>query len=84
MLIAIILTAILTFVITALWSRHNQTRGMGTFFVFFTTLLSELDNLAKELGSEDIYSYWVKTKGKDYADNGMQNIKKTIDFLSFK
>ena len=43
--------------------------------------MNEFDNLAKKAGHENLYSYWVKTKGEEYANTAMQNLKNTLDFL---
>lgn len=77
----IILTAIVTFIITALWSRYTKIKGYAPLYVNFSLLVQELDDLVKELGNKDLHDYWNKKKGEEYANTAMQNIKNTLDFL---
>jgi hypothetical protein len=83
-MLPIILTAITTFIITALWSRYSKIKGYYPLYVNFSLLLNELNLMAKKLGEDDLYNYWIKTKGKEYADTGMKNIKNTLEFLKDK
>ncbi|MBU0670919.1 hypothetical protein KKF29_02050 [Patescibacteria group bacterium] len=82
MLIAIIITAIITFIIVTLWSKYAYTKGHKSLYAVFTAVTNELDALSQELGFENIHDYWTKKKGQEYADRGMTNIKNTIKFLT--
>lgn len=48
----------------------------------FTLLINELNNMAKDLGYDDVLDYWSKTKGEQYAKTGALNIKNLIDSFS--
>lgn len=80
----IIITAIITFIITVLWSSYSKKKGYQPLYANFTLLLKELENLTKASGHKDLYNYWIRTKGKDYADTAMTNVKHTLDFLKDK
>ena len=78
---SILITAVVTFIIVSLWSKYSYTKGNKNLYVSFEALKNELDGLSRELGHEDIHGYWVKTKGQEYADRGMENINNALTFL---
>lgn len=84
MILAIVLTAVITFVITALWGKYAYTKGHKNLYISFEALQNELDSLSQKLGHKDIYDYWLHAKGKEYADRGIQNINNALGFLRNK
>lgn len=85
MIKTIVLTAIPTAIVTLLWtvnwSAKVRGRGDATLAIAATFLIKDLEVMARELGYGDVYQYWLATRGKDYADNGLQNINNTLNFI---
>ena len=83
-MLQIMITAVITFVITTLWGKYAYTKGHSNLYISIEALQNELNSLSRELGRKDIYDYWLNTKGKEYADRGMQNINNALGFLRNK
>ncbi|MCK5061233.1 hypothetical protein KAR28_01630 [Candidatus Parcubacteria bacterium] len=77
----IIITAILTFIVVSLWSKCTYRKGHKNLYVCFEALKNDLNRLSQKLGHKDIYDYWVKTNGRDYAERGVTNIENSLKFL---
>ncbi|QQS21122.1 MAG: hypothetical protein IPL87_01155 [Candidatus Moraniibacteriota bacterium] len=77
----IVAAVIITAVVVSLWSKYAYTKGNKNTYVAFEALINELNNMAKENGHVDVYSYWVETKGKEYADKAKENLDSTLKFL---
>lgn len=80
----ILITAIVTSIFVASWSGKAKGRGDVNLKFFIASLIKEAEDLAKQLGHEDLYQYWLATKGKEYADKGAANIKNTLDYLNYR
>ncbi len=76
-----LVSVIVAVVIVSLWSKAAYTKGNKNAYVAFEALTNELDKMAQELGSSDVYTYWEKTKGKDYAERAKENMESTLKFL---
>jgi hypothetical protein len=78
----IIITAGVTFVFVALWNlwATSKTRRNQQFMV--AGLISEMDEMAKKLGHNDLYSYLAQAKGEKYANTAMANIKSLTQSFS--
>jgi len=81
MILPIIITAIITFAIVGLWSKYAYTKGNKNVYVAFEALKNELNSMSRELGHNDIYEYWAKTKGKEYSEKASENMETTLKFL---
>ncbi len=46
------------------------------------SLISEMDEMAKKLGHNDLYSYLAQAKGEKYANTAMANIKSLTQSFS--
>lgn len=76
-----LVSVVVAVVIVSLWSKAVYTKGNKNVYVAFEALTNELDKMAQELGSSDVYAYWEKTKGKEYTDRAKENIDSTLKFL---
>jgi hypothetical protein len=86
MVLPIILTVIITAVITAIlvirWSASARGQGDASAHVATLFLIRETGLMAKELGYEDMYQYWLAKYGKEYAETGATNIKNAINYIN--
>jgi len=78
---SIIITAVVIFLVTSLWSKYAYTKGNKNLYVSFEALSNELDMLSQKLGYENIYDYWIKNQGREYAEKGKLNIENALKFL---
>ena len=70
----IIATAFVTFVVTALWHSWATKKVRKNQQIMVGSLLSELDEMAKQLGHSGLHAYFVHVKGEQYANTAMTNI----------
>ena len=77
----IIITAIVTFVITALWQSWGDRKNKKLLKLFVGSLRNELDTLSQRIGYEDIVEYWEVEKGKDYAQVAQKNFYGALESL---
>lgn len=77
----IIATAIITFVVTVIWQKWADRKGKLPLRVLIQSMMNELNWLAQKAGYVDVTDYWIKEKGKDYAQVAMMNYQETIKFL---
>lgn len=86
MILAIVLTAIITAVITTIlvasWGGHARGQGDASIRITTLFLIRESGLMAKELGYEDMYQYWLAKNGKEYAETGTTNIKNAINYMN--
>lgn len=80
----VILTFIISFIITTLWhSRSTKTNNKNVEQIIHG-LISEMDEMAVELGSEDFTDYLTKKRGKEYAYNANLNLINSLKYLNNK
>lgn len=86
MLLTIMLTAVITAFITAILvaSWGGRARGQGDASIYITTILliEEVNLMAEKLGYKDIGEYWLKTKGEEYAKNGITNLTNALNYIN--
>ncbi|MHB9105847.1 MAG: hypothetical protein ACYDCO_02215 [Armatimonadota bacterium] len=81
-MVPIVITAIVTFVVVSLWQLLASRRNRKSHQMAITALITELDTMAKKLGYSDLYDYWKKTQGEQYATVAMLNVKNLVDSFS--
>ena len=80
-ILTIVITAIITAIFVASWGGRARGQGGASLFISVTMLINEINSMAKKMGYKDVSDYWVKVKGKKYAETGMLNLKNTLDYI---
>lgn len=83
-LITIIITFITSFTFVTLWHNRSIKIANNNILFFINGLISELDEMAKELEEEDFADYISKKKGTEYSYNVNLNLINTIKYLTNK
>ena len=78
----ILITAVLTFTITAGWQILASRKIRANHLFMVQSLLQELNTLAIKLGHKDYMEYLVAEKGKEYARIVSINLKSFLDSFS--
>lgn len=81
-ILTVIITAFITMLITIRWSSVTFGRGDASAHIATLFLIRESGLMAKELGYEDMYQYWLAKNGKEYAETGETNIKNAINYIN--
>ena len=78
----IVITAVVTFSIVAIWN-HLATKKLRQTWQFMTTAMwRDMDEMARQLGHEDLRSYYVAAKDEQYASNVMENLRGLVRSFS--
>lgn len=77
----IIITAISTFIVTALWQMIAQKKANRNIKLVIMGLVNDMDEMATKLDCKNIWEYYGKTKGSDYCLRAKINLDNTIKFL---
>ena len=68
-------------VIGAVWQRTTAGGNRGQVAAFIQMLIVEMNEMATQLGHNDLHSYLSATKGEEYANRALANVANTITAL---
>lgn len=67
--------------IGAVWQRTTAGGNRGRVAAFIQMLMVEMNEMATQLGHEDLHSYLSAAKGEEYANRALANVGNTLTAL---
>lgn len=80
-ILIIIITIIVTYILTTVWHNRSTKTVNKNILSIINGLISEMDEMAIELGEQDFSDYLSRKRGQDFSYNATLNIINTIKYL---